>query len=208
MDPRAEALPSFHAHIQMARELGLNPKKFGSLAIGVLSPDNHQVVFKERAHQRPSGHQPHQLEALRLFRGPFDPHSGLLDQSPRGPLSIHRPTPSIPEKDKHRGEWRPHRDFLRLRERVLQGKGRDLSGDAFLAGTHPTYPPKGCRFIRRFDLYASRTKGKWPDKSHVLRLALLGCKKDRLQALSLFNPTMKNRPALFLTKKTARLGPS
>jgi hypothetical protein len=32
VDRCAESLPSFSCNIQMARELGLNPKKFGSLA--------------------------------------------------------------------------------------------------------------------------------------------------------------------------------
>jgi len=31
-------------------------------------------------------------------------------------------------------------------------------------------PPKGCQYIRRYGLYASRTKGKWPDQPHVTRL--------------------------------------
>jgi len=43
-------------------------------------------------------------------------------------------------------------------------------------------PPKGCQYIRRYGLYASRTKGKWADKPHVVRLAPAGWKKERLQA--------------------------
>jgi hypothetical protein len=43
-------------------------------------------------------------------------------------------------------------------------------------------PPKGCQYIRRYGLYASRTKGTWPDKPHVRRLAPPGWKKERLQA--------------------------
>ena len=43
-------------------------------------------------------------------------------------------------------------------------------------------PPKGCQYIRRYGLYASRTKGKWPDKPHVLRLAPGRWKKEREQA--------------------------
>ncbi len=38
---------------------------------GVLSPNGNQVLSQERAHQRPSGHLPHQLKALRLFRELF-----------------------------------------------------------------------------------------------------------------------------------------
>jgi hypothetical protein len=43
-------------------------------------------------------------------------------------------------------------------------------------------PPKGCQYIRRYALYASRTKGKWPDKPHVVRLAPAGWKKRQRQA--------------------------
>jgi hypothetical protein len=43
-------------------------------------------------------------------------------------------------------------------------------------------PPKGYQYIRRYGLYASRTKGRWPDKPHVARLAPPGWKKERLQA--------------------------
>jgi hypothetical protein len=43
-------------------------------------------------------------------------------------------------------------------------------------------PPIGCQYIRRYGLYASRTKGKWPGKPYVVRLAPPGWKKERLQA--------------------------
>jgi hypothetical protein len=43
-------------------------------------------------------------------------------------------------------------------------------------------PPKGCQYIRRYSLYASRSKGKWPDKPHVIRLAPAGWKKQQQQA--------------------------
>jgi hypothetical protein len=42
-------------------------------------------------------------------------------------------------------------------------------------------PPKGCQYIRCYGLYASRTKGKWPDKPHVVRLAPAGWKKRQQQ---------------------------
>ena len=42
--------------------------------------------------------------------------------------------------------------------------------------------PRGVQYIRRYGLYASRTKGKWPDKPHVVRLAPPGWKKEHLQA--------------------------
>ncbi len=43
-------------------------------------------------------------------------------------------------------------------------------------------PPRGSQYIRRYGLYASRTKGKWPDMPHVMRLAPAGWKSERLQA--------------------------
>jgi hypothetical protein len=43
-------------------------------------------------------------------------------------------------------------------------------------------PPKGCQYIRRYGLYASRTKGKWPDKPHVRRVAPPGWRKQQHQA--------------------------
>ena len=42
-------------------------------------------------------------------------------------------------------------------------------------------PPKGCQYIRRYGLYASRTKGKWADKPHVVRLAPAGWNMQRQQ---------------------------
>jgi len=42
-------------------------------------------------------------------------------------------------------------------------------------------PPKGGQCIRRYGMYASRIKGKWPDKSHVVRLAPAGWKKQQQQ---------------------------
>jgi hypothetical protein len=43
-------------------------------------------------------------------------------------------------------------------------------------------PLKGCQYIRRYGLYVSRTRGRWPDKPHMMRLAPPGWKKEGLQA--------------------------
>jgi len=67
--------------------------------VGVLPSSGHQVFPEEKADHRPSGHQSHQLEALRLFRRSCDPHSGVFDQSPRSPLPIHRPPPAVLEEN-------------------------------------------------------------------------------------------------------------
>jgi len=39
-------------------------------------------------------------------------------------------------------------------------------------------PPRGSQYIRRYGLYASRTKGKWPDIPHIARLAPDGWKAE------------------------------
>jgi hypothetical protein len=44
-------------------------------------------------------------------------------------------------------------------------------------------PPRGLQYIRRYGLYASRTKGKWSNMPHVMRLAPAGWKSERLQPL-------------------------
>jgi hypothetical protein len=46
-------------------------------------------------------------------------------------------------------------------------------------------PPKGCQHNRRCGLYASRTKGKWPDKPHGVRLAPPGWKKQLFDSTGL-----------------------
>jgi hypothetical protein len=43
-------------------------------------------------------------------------------------------------------------------------------------------PPKGCQYIRRYGLYASRSKGKWSDKPYVMRLAPAEWKRQQQQA--------------------------
>jgi hypothetical protein len=43
-------------------------------------------------------------------------------------------------------------------------------------------PPRGSQYIRRYGLYASRTKGKWPNMPHVKRLAPAGWKAEPLKA--------------------------
>jgi hypothetical protein len=52
-------------------------------------------------------------------------------------------------------------------------------------------PPKGCQFIRRYGLYASRTKGKWPEMPHVMRLAPPGWKTEHLQAPESVQPNVE-----------------
>jgi hypothetical protein len=43
-------------------------------------------------------------------------------------------------------------------------------------------PPRGSQYIRRYGLYASRTKKKWSDMPHVMRLAPAGWKAECLKA--------------------------
>jgi len=44
------------------------------------------------------------------------------------------------------------------------------------------------QYIRRYGLYSSRTKGKWPDMPHVMRLAPAGWKAEHLQVSQALQP--------------------
>ena len=48
--------------------------------------------------------------------------------------------------------------------------------------------PHGSQYIRRHGLYASRTKGKWPDIPQIARLAPTGWKREHLQAHDSLQP--------------------
>ena len=64
----------------------------------------------------------------------------------------------------------------------FKGKIQSFSVIRFLLELTQHIPPRGSQYIRRYGLYASRTKGKWPDMPHVMRLAPAGWKAERLQA--------------------------
>ena len=64
----------------------------------------------------------------------------------------------------------------------FKGKIQSFSVTRFLLELTQHIPPRGSQYIRRYGLYASRTKGKWPDMPHVMRLAPAGWKAERLQA--------------------------
>ena len=46
----------------------------------------------------------------------------------------------------------------------------------FLASLTQHIPTRGLQYIRRYGLYSSRSRGKWADKTHVIRLAPDGWK--------------------------------
>jgi hypothetical protein len=64
----------------------------------------------------------------------------------------------------------------------FNGKIKTFTASQFMAEATQHILPRGAQYIRRYGLYASRTKGKWPDKPHVVRLAPPGWKKEHLQA--------------------------
>ena len=64
----------------------------------------------------------------------------------------------------------------------FKGKIKTFTAIQFISELTQHIPPKACQYIRRYGLYASRTKGRWPDKPHVLRLAPEGWKKEHLKA--------------------------
>jgi len=63
----------------------------------------------------------------------------------------------------------------------FQGKTETFSLTRFFLEVTQHIPPRGAQYIHRYGLYASRTKGKWPDMPHVARLAPAGWKAERLQ---------------------------
>ena len=67
----------------------------------------------------------------------------------------------------------------------FQEKTETFSMMRFLLELTQHVPPLGSQYIRRYGLYASRTKGKWPDMPHVMRLAPAGWKAERLKASEL-----------------------
>jgi hypothetical protein len=64
----------------------------------------------------------------------------------------------------------------------FKGKIESFPVIRFLLELTQHIPPRGSQYIRRYGLYASRTKGKWPDMPHVMRLAPAGWKAERLKA--------------------------
>ena len=64
----------------------------------------------------------------------------------------------------------------------FKGKIKTFTAIQFISELMQHIPPKACQYIRRYGLYASRTKGRWPEKPHVLRLAPEGWKKEHLKA--------------------------
>ena len=64
----------------------------------------------------------------------------------------------------------------------FKGKIESFPVTRFLLELTQHIPPRGSQYVRRYGLYASRTKGKWPDMPHVMRLAPAGWKAERLKA--------------------------
>jgi hypothetical protein len=70
----------------------------------------------------------------------------------------------------------------------FRGKTETFSLTRFFLEVTQHIPPRGAQYIRRYGLYASRTKGKWLDMPHVARLAPAGWKKEHLQPPGLKQP--------------------
>jgi len=97
----------------------------------------------------------------------------------------------------------------------FKGKIESFSVTRFLLELTQHIPPRGLQYIRRYGLYASRTKGKWPNmpggaQPTSLRLAPAGWKAERpgravYRLLIRYNLAIKNR--LCLIKKAGLPGP-
>ncbi len=58
-----------------------------------------------------------------------------------------------------------------------------FDGCDFLAELTQHIPPKGVPYIRRYGLYASRTRGKWTEHPEIVRYAPKGWKAIHLESL-------------------------
>jgi len=83
---------------------------------------------------------------------------------------------------------------LECASEFFEGKTETFSVMRFLLELTQHVPPRGSQYIRRYGLYASRTKGKWPDMPHVARLAPAGWKAERLQASESVQPCPEEPP--------------
>jgi hypothetical protein len=89
----------------------------------------------------------------------------------------------------------------------FQEKTETFSVMRFLLELTQHVPPRGSQYIRRYGLYASRTKGKWPDMPHVVRLAPAGWKAKRLQASNPVQSYYEESDQMCLIKKAIVPGP-
>ena len=58
-----------------------------------------------------------------------------------------------------------------------------FDGCDFLAELTQHIPPKGVQYIRRYGLYASRTRGKWKEHPEIVRFAPKGWKAIHIESL-------------------------
>jgi hypothetical protein len=77
----------------------------------------------------------------------------------------------------------------------FRGKTETFSLTRFFLEVTQHIPPRAAQYIRRYGLYASRTKGKWLDMPHVARLAPAGWKAERAQAPEAAAPSVDQSPS-------------
>ena len=71
----------------------------------------------------------------------------------------------------------------------------------FIALVTSHIPPKHKQLIRRYGLYSSRSRGKWEEQEHIVRLAPVGWKeKKELEAVS-EEVSLENTESSAITKK-------
>ena len=70
----------------------------------------------------------------------------------------------------------------------FKGKTETFSVTRFFLELTQHIPPCGSQYIRRYRLYASRTKGKWPVMRPIVRIAPAGWKTENLQASQAVQP--------------------
>jgi hypothetical protein len=77
----------------------------------------------------------------------------------------------------------------------FRGKTETFCLTRFFLEVTQHIPPRGAQYIRRYGLYASRTKGKWLNMPHVARLAPAGWKAQQAQAPEAEAPSVDQSPS-------------
>jgi hypothetical protein len=88
----------------------------------------------------------------------------------------------------------------------FKGKTETFTVMRFFLELTQHIPPKGCQYVRRYGLYASRTKGNGRPSPMWCGWPRRGGRSNDCRPIKTCNPTMQRQPIRFLTKKAARPG--
>jgi hypothetical protein len=146
----------------------------------VFSKNRHTLLCREKADQRALGGESAELETFGLLDRQRRENPRVLRENtansgaPSLSQYISRPPLSLSKIlfEQFSGTVLYHssyNDYFKRNQQLF-------SVQDFIAQLTQHVPLKALRYIRRYGLYSSRTRGKWLSKPHVLRLAPAGWK--------------------------------